>query len=1138
MKKAMRKVMAFALAAFMLFSTVPSFAASANTDQAKLDKLEELGVIKGEGHGIDGTKSMTRYRSIVMLLRLLGLEDDMLAFDYEGKDTFNDAEGQNGYQARLMAYIKAHQELDIVGFPDGTFRPFQEINSQEYTKILLRALSYDNPEDYTWETVATKAEEIGLVDSASSINLTDEFSVSDLAVLTYDALTLPSKDENITLGEKLNVPIIITELDINSVSSLNSTTQDISLNKDIAILPATDSFKITDEKGNSFDITDASLRTNNTIVRLTTKALKENQLYTLTYNDESYKFVAKAADSDKPELISAIALTNQTVQLTFNEEVDVNAISASNYSINNLDVIKAYYDVDEDENPIKNVVLLITTSQKQGTIYKVEVSNVTDLSGNKIDSDNDTFKFGGLPQDKTEPRLRSSLSLTNTSVKLIFNEDMDKDSVEDISNYEIDGLDVLKAERQSDKNQVILTTSAQSFGTIYKLTVSDVTDLSGNTIDSDSETSKFAGHKEDKTEPKLKSIMSLTNTSIKLIFSEDVDKTTAENIANYSIKDLEVFKAEKQTSGNEVILTTTEHTPRHLYKLYISNVTDLSGNDIDSDYDSKSFAGKNKDTREPRLVDATALNNKTVRVTFNEPVDEITAMLPYNYNFGDDLGYPTKVVKDTDTTDGTVWVLTTGTQQSDIYTLKVTDVTDLSGNAINSDYDTAEFAGIGLTDGAAPKLSSAATINNNTLVVSFNKDIDEDTIVTSNFDFSIESGVETGINEDDSITNDAQEFAVKLASDNRTVTIQFKTATMLSGVIYKVTASDILDTKGNKIVDGTDDTAIFAGTTVGNNAPTVVTASLVNNQTLEILFSEPISLKKDLTTADFDIENRDSDNDFNGKVKEVTISEDKTALTVYYTGDTFDDEDLYNLTVSDTNITDLLNIDSLDVTNKNNETLFSGTSDEVTSPMITGVVAYDENTIDIFFDQIINSSLSSSNVNDIVVKLNGEVVNAVDCLVREEGNSSDTLRVFFEGTPFDTDEVYTLVINENKIQNKNGVAMDDDNNSEQFSIIDIENKKPELTSAVALSNTKTKVTFSEIVKGVDTSDKSTVFALSGITKIASIEACEDGRSFILTHEETTTGKMVTVSINDGSSITDEAGVGSVNADKTVKFVAK
>ncbi|GMQ60859.1 hypothetical protein [Vallitalea maricola] len=1133
MKKAMKKVIAFALAAFVLFSTVPSFAATSISDQAKLDKLEELNVIKGEGHGIDGTKTMTRYRSIVMLLRLLGLEDEMLAFDYEGKDTFADAEGQNGYQQRLMAYVKATPELNIVGYPDGTFRPYREVNSQEYAKILLKALSYADPEDYTWETVAAKAEEIGLVDSASDINLTDEFIVFNLAALTYDSLTLVSKGDNVTLGEKLGYPIVTTLLDINSVSSLNSTTQDVSLNQDISIAPSTDVFTLVDEDNETFEVLSTSLRANNTMVRLTTAPLKENALYTLTYNGVSYKFVAKAADTEKPELQSAVALTNTTVKLNFNEEVDVNALITSNYEINDVNVLKAAYDVDADENPIKTVVILTTSSQTQGTIYEVEVSNVTDLSGNVIDSDNDSFQFGGLAKDETKPELQSAVALSNTSVKLTFNEDMDEASVENIANYEIEGINILKAERQTAKNEVILTTTAQTSGTIHKVVVSNVKDVSGNVINSDNDEFLFAGLAPDTTSPRLTSAVSLTNTSVKLTFNEDVEKVTAENIANYEVEGLVITKAERQTAENEVVLTTSEHEAGKLYKVNVTNVTDLSNNEIDSDHDEYLFAGLAKDTTAPRVSGAVSIDNKTVKVTFNEPMDEITAKLPYNYYFGSELGYPTKVVKDTVVTDGTVWVLTTGAQSSKIYTVDVTGVNDLSGNVVDEDHDTAEFAGIGSADGTAPKLSSAVATNNNTVVVKFNEEIDKDTVQPVDFTFTVESGTETSSNK---IADAANPTQAAVADDNKTVTLQFETATMTSGVIYKVTAADINDSTGNTIITGTNDSALFAGTTVANDAPRVTSAVLFNNQTLKITFSEALTITGDLDNSDFSIEPSDSDVEFTGTVNKVVVSSDKKSVTVYYTGDTFESGKLYTVTVAADKIKDSLGIDSLDTTDNKNEAVFGGINSDVTSPKISGVIAVDENTIDIIFDQVIESSLSSSNTDDIIIKYNNEVVSATDALVREEGTEGNKLRVFFSGTPFDSSKVYDIELEDSKIVNKNGTVMSSSDNSAKFATVTTENKDPELASAVALSKTQTKVTFSEIVAGVTVGDVSGEFTLSGLT-VTKVEAGEDGKSFILTHEETETGDMITVSVSAGS-ITDEAGVGNVNTSETVKFVAK
>ncbi len=93
------------------------------------------------------------------------------------------------------------------------------------------------------------------------------------------------------------------------------------------------------------------VRDNGTTIRLKTDALQANALYTLTYDGTAYKFVAKAADTTKPELTSAVATANKTVQLNFSEEVDLTALTASNYTIEGLNVVSAAYEVDADNNP-------------------------------------------------------------------------------------------------------------------------------------------------------------------------------------------------------------------------------------------------------------------------------------------------------------------------------------------------------------------------------------------------------------------------------------------------------------------------------------------------------------------------------------------------------------------------------------------------------------------------------------------------------------------------------------------------------------------------------------------------------------------------------------------------------------------
>ncbi|MCT4545123.1 MAG: S-layer homology domain-containing protein [Vallitalea sp.] len=1132
MKKSIRKIMALALVASMLLSSVASFAQT--TSQDKLDKLVALNVLKGEGNGVDGTKTMTRYRSIVMLLRLKGLEADMLAFDYEGMDTFTDAEGHNDYQLRLMAYMKAHPELGVIGYPDGTFRPYKEITSQEYVKVLLESLNYKDGTDYTWATVPQKAVELGLAASEDEINLTDEFKVIDLGDVTYDALSVNAKDAVVTLGEELGFPIVVTKLDVKSINSVNSTMHEITLNKATSIAPSTDVFTLVDADNKAVAVKSTSLKANGTIVKITTDALKENSLYTLSYDGASYKFVAKPADTVKPELQSAVALTNTSVQLNFNEEVDVTALISSNYSINNLNVVSAAYDLDADKNPIKTVVILKTASQVQGTIYKVVVTNVTDLSGNVINSDNDEFQFGGLAKDEAKPELTSAVSLTNTTLKLIFNEDMDETTVENILNYTIEGINVLKAERQTAKNEVVLTTTAQTAGAIHKVVVTNVTDLVGNVINSDKDEFLFAGLAEDTAKPELSSAVGLTNTSVKLIFNEDVDKATAENITNYSIEGLTISKAERQTAKNEVVLTTSTHNAGAIHKVVVTNVTDLVGNVINSDKDEFLFAGLPEDKTKPTVVSAMSIDSTSVKVTFSEPMEEVSAKTAYKYYFGSELGYPTKVVKDTTTTDGTVWVLTTGTQLAKIYTVDVTGINDLSGNVLDEDNDTAEFAGTGSADGVAPKVSSAVATNNNTVVVTFNETLDTNSIDLADFTFTVQSGTETATNK---IATAANPSAKSVADDKKTVTLQFATATMTSGVLYKVTVADVDDAAGNTIVTGTNDTALFAGTTVTNAAPKVLSGVLLNNQTLKITFSEALTITGSLDNNDFTITPASGVPAFSGTVNKVVVASDKKSVTAYYTGDTFKSGKLYTVAVVNTKIKDALNVVALDTTDKKNEAVFGGITTAVTSPKISLVTSVDNNTLDIIFDQVVESTLAHTTASDIVVKKDGSAIVATDALVRVEGTDGNRLRVFFTGTPFDSGTVYELVIDDSKIVNKNGVAMASADNSAQFASVTTENAAPKLATAVALTNTTTQVTFSEKVAGVTTGTTAPFeFAINGQT-ISKVETTgTDGKSFILTHDATTAGDMKTVSITSG--ITDEAGVGNADTAKTVKFVAK
>jgi len=100
------------------------------------------------------------------------------------------------------------------------------------------------------------------------------------------------------------------------------------------------------------------------------------------------------------------------------------------------------------------------------------------------------FVTGG---DITPPTITSANATSSTNVNLVFSEKVSQETAEVISNYNINGLTVLDASLQSDSITVELTTSEQTEGEIYTITVNNVEDLAGNPIIANS-TINFTGY--------------------------------------------------------------------------------------------------------------------------------------------------------------------------------------------------------------------------------------------------------------------------------------------------------------------------------------------------------------------------------------------------------------------------------------------------------------------------------------------------------------------------------------------------------------------------------------------------------------------------------------------------------------------
>ncbi len=506
-------------------------------------------------------------------------------------------------------------------------------------------------------------------------------------------------------------------------------------------------------------------------------------------------------DSTPPQVVSAIAPTDRSVDVIFDEQLEpLSAENTANYLITPvLNITDAVLQADG------KTVKLVTDAQVKGTSYTVTVNNIQDVSLNTMTAAG-TAAFTGV--DTTPPAVASATAMKDNMVSVKFNEQVDTVTAAAYANYTISpSLTVVGATLLADGQTVEVTTSTQTLGTVYTLTASNVKDLSGNIIN-DGSSAEFTGV--DTTPPRVVSAVSVDETTVDLVFNEKVDQASAETFNNYSVSpELSISSAILQADGKTIRLTTTVQTWQTTYTATVNNVKDISGNII-SDSNTANFSGS--DDTAPKVLSATPVNDSTVDILFSEAVDAVTSQSLTGYNITPGLTVQNAVLQ----SDGKTVRLTTAVQtHGSIYYLEVTGVKDLAGNTINGN-NTVTFEGIDMT---APSVVSAVAINYNTVDLLFNERVDSVSAQTAaNYSISPALGIKEVVLQPDAAT-------VRITTDPQT-----------GGTAYTITVTGVKDGAGNLV--GVNNTAGFAGVSPPvTSPPEVLSAAPTDNISLNVVFS-------------------------------------------------------------------------------------------------------------------------------------------------------------------------------------------------------------------------------------------------------------------------------------------------------------
>ena len=209
MNKWLRAVCVGAAAAAML--TASAFAAN-YTNCA--DSLHEMGLFQGTQNGYDLDRTPTRAEAAVMLVRLLGKEDEAKALTYTAP--FTDLKG---WEKPYVQYLYSNGLAN--GTNQTTFHPTGKCTAQMYAVFLLRALGYSDTADFSYANAIETAREQGIYDTGI-INV-QNFLRDDAAAASYTALSVSPKNSEGTLLDQLVSENAITEADAKSYQNLFST---------------------------------------------------------------------------------------------------------------------------------------------------------------------------------------------------------------------------------------------------------------------------------------------------------------------------------------------------------------------------------------------------------------------------------------------------------------------------------------------------------------------------------------------------------------------------------------------------------------------------------------------------------------------------------------------------------------------------------------------------------------------------------------------------------------------------------------------------------------------------------------------------------------------------------------------------
>lgn len=256
--------------AIVLSTFIPVSATETGDYLKQAEKLKLLGVFQGTGNGFELGREATRIEGLVMLIRLLGREE-------QAKTLINEPSPFTDVPDWARGYVNyAYKNGLSKGIGNNLFGSNDKINAKAYLTFMLRALEYDDSKgDFSYNQVISFAEQKGILTAQDSTELTSKTFLRDhVAKISMLSLKTNIKGKSINLLEKLLAEGVI----LKTVADQIDKTDDLNLEVHFIDVGQADAILI--KKGNEAMLIDAG---NNTDGDLIVNYIKEQNIQSLKY---------------------------------------------------------------------------------------------------------------------------------------------------------------------------------------------------------------------------------------------------------------------------------------------------------------------------------------------------------------------------------------------------------------------------------------------------------------------------------------------------------------------------------------------------------------------------------------------------------------------------------------------------------------------------------------------------------------------------------------------------------------------------------------------------------------------------------------------------------------------------------------